>query len=218
MIESAIHIGNFTFFELFTMLTNCMISILCLYFFIKLTKINTSEAIRNWNRFFLFFGLSNLFGAGAHGFFESHDGTAYKIVWLAMQLLNGLAVYSAQKATLHSVLQDKENRKSWLLAYNLQLTLFLFLVFSLQNFWVVVINNVVGLVPVIIIHLAGSGKTKARSLIGYGISISFLAGIVHALKLSLHEHFNNNVLSHVFIMISLTVIFMGVKQKALSIA
>jgi hypothetical protein len=131
-----------------------------------------------------------------------------------MQFLTGLAVYYAQKATLLSVLKDSKNYNVWKLSYVIQLTLYYIVLIVVQKYIVTIIDNALGLIPIMIVHLNAKVKEDYQKFIGYGILVSFITAIVHGLKFSLHDYFNYNDIAHVFIMISLTIMYWGVKQKA----
>ena len=130
-----------------------------------------------------------------------------------MQLLNGLAVFFAETATLETVLRVK--RKMLGAVFFAQLLIFCLAVFFFQNFLVVVINNAAGLIPVMVIHFKNA-RNKADRLIAYGILISFLTGFIHGFKLSISAYFNYNDIAHVLIMISLSVMYTGVLRSQLN--
>ena len=78
-----------------------------------------------------------------------------------------------------------------------------------------VLDNAIGLIPVMVLHFMDSKLARESKLIAYGILISFLTAFVHGAKLSLHAYFNFNDISHVLIMVSLFVVFLGVSQKGI---
>jgi hypothetical protein len=155
-----------------------------------------------------------LAGGTSHAFYAIHEGFNYKSIWLTMQCLNGFAVFFAQKATLHSVLKNYPNKNYWRLSYVIQLIVYFILLFIIQKYTVTIIDNAVGLIPIMILHFSAREKEEYQKWIGYGITISFITAIVHGLKFSLHDYFNYNDIAHVFIMISLTVMFIGVRRKS----
>lgn len=213
MIETSITIGGFTIYEPTTVLTDLIITILCFHFLYKLK--NNLPSVNKWKMFFLFFGLSTLVGAFSHALFKEHSGAGYKSFWLSMQVLNLLAVFSAQLATYHSVLLENKHNKVWLYSYYTQLILFTVAVFVFHNFLVVVLDNAIGLIPVLILHLKNRKQAEGYKGIANGILISFLTGIVHGTKLTFHAYFNFNDIAHVLIMISLYYIYSGVKKLTL---
>ena len=209
MIDTTIHIGNFSIHEPMTAFTDLIIAGLAFSFFFRLRKTN-DVATHHWSYFFLFFGLSTFVGAFAHALFLVHEGWEYKSFWLSMQFLTGLAVYKAQHATLVSVLNTSASKKKWELSYTIQLIAFIIAVPLFQNFLVVVIENALGLIPIMILHY--KDKRPFAKVIANGIAISFLTAIIHLGKFSLHAYFNYNDIAHVFIMISLGVMFKGVEN------
>jgi len=216
MVNTTIHIGEFAIHEPVTAFTDYIITLLGFYFYYQLGKKSDNSVIRNWKCFFGLLGLSTLLGGSSHAFFAIHEGLAYRTVWLAMQIVNGFAVYFAQQATLSSVLADSKNAYKWKLSYAIQLIVFIVLLLFFQKYLVTIIENAIGLIPVMIVHLTSKSKTNYHKMIGYGILISFITAFIHATKFSLHAYFNFNDIAHIFIMISLYIMYVGVKEKAIS--
>lgn len=214
MVDTTIHIGDLAIHEPVTAFTDYIITILGLYFYYRLKKKANNPVIRNWSYLFGLLGLSTLLGGSSHGFFEVHEGIAYKTVWLGMQLVNGLALYFAQQATLNSVLANSKHADKWKRSYIIQFIVFIIALFVFQKYLVTIIDNAIGLIPVMIIHL--KQKESYYKKIGYGIMISFITAIVHGTKFSLGAYFNYNDIAHLFIMLSLYVMYLGVKEKATS--
>lgn len=205
MTDNYIVIGNFVLYEPTTVLTDLIISGLSFFFFNTLNKQPRTIAIKNWSFFFLFFGLSTFIGAFSHAFFQLHDGVAYKSFWLCMQVLNGVAVLFSQKATFD---------KKWDRLFLIQFLIFVVAVFLFQKFLVVIINNALSLVPIMIFHYRIS-KTKISGMyIANGILVSFATALVHGFKLSFHTFFNYNDIAHLLIMLSLYIMYKGIRMKA----
>lgn len=214
MTDTTITISGISIHEPVTAFTDFLITILAFIYYLKLSSSN--EVIKNWRLFFLFISLSTLFGGCSHAFFAVHEGWEYKSFWLPMQFINGFAVYFAQKGTLLSVLKDSEKYNAWKLSYILQLCIYFIVLIIVQKYVVTIIDNALGLVPIMILHLSAKVKEEYYKYIGYGICVSFITAIVHGTKFSLDAYFNYNDIAHVFIMISLTVMFLGLRKKVTS--
>lgn len=215
--DTTIYIGEFAIHQPVTVFTDYIISLLCLYFYWQLNRPSfKDESTINWKRFFLLLSLASFFGGTSHGFFAVHEGWGYKTVWLTMQALNVFAVYRAQKATLYSALKHSDKRYYWNLSYHIQLILFFSSVFLFHNFLVVVLNSIIGLIPIMVIHFIDAKKVKESAWIAYGIVILFLTAFVNATKFSIHAYFNYLDIAHILIMINLSVMFLGIKRKAVS--
>lgn len=213
MVDTTIYIGGLAIHEPVTAFTDYIITILALIYFFKIPPTNAIS--KNWRLFFLFLGISTLFGGTAHALFAVHEGVAYKSVWLTMQIINGIAIYFAQHATLISVLKDSPNRNLWKYSYAVQLILYYIVLLTVQKYIVTIIDNALGLIPIMVLHFTSKRKEEYHKLIAYGILISFITAIVHGAKLSIHDYFNFNDIAHVFIMISLTVMWKGAQMSAL---
>jgi hypothetical protein len=214
MVETTLRIGEFVVYEPMTAFTDYIITVIAFIFFLRLSS--DDPVIKSWRLFFLFISLSTLFGGTSHALFQVHEGWAYKSFWLPMQFLNGFAVYFAQKGTLLSVLKDSKHYNAWRSSYLIQLIVYFIVLIIVQKYIVTIIDNAVGLIPIMILHLTAKVKEEYYRYIAYGIAISFITAIVHGLKFSLHPHFNYNDIAHVFIIMSLTVIFLGLKKRVTS--
>ena len=214
MTDTTIYIGTLAVHEPMTVFTDYIIAILSLVFYFRIPS-GGDAAVRNWRLFFLFMGLSTGVGAHSHALFAVHEGIAYKSIWLPMQELNGFAVFFAQQATLQSVLKRSPTYNAWKWSYAAQLVIYIIVLMVVQKFIVTVIDNALGLIPVMILHFTAKEKEPYYKYIGYGIVISFITAIVHDFKISACDYFNYNDIAHVFIMISLYVLYKGVRQKAM---
>lgn len=214
MTDTTITIGGLAIHEPVTAFTDLIITILAFIYYLKLSANN--EIVKNWRLFFLFISLSTFAGGCSHAFFAVHEGAQYKTVWLGMQFINGFAVYFAQKATLLSVLKNSKNYNAWKLSYAIQLFTYFVVLIIFQKYIVTIVNNATGLIPIMILHFTATDKKQSYNWVAYGILISFITAIVHGAKFSLHAYFNYNDIAHVFIMISLSVMYWGIKQKPIS--
>lgn len=215
--DTTIYIGDFAIHQPVTVFTDYIITVLCFYFYWQLNRPSMDDdSTVNWKRFFLLLGFASFVGAGSHGFFAIHEGVGYKSFWLSMQALNVFSIYRAQQATLHSALKHSNKKYYWNLSYHTQLLLFFVAVFVFQNFLVVIIDSIIGLVPIMIIHFIDAKKVKESRWIAYGIVVLFLTAIINTTKFSLHAYFNYLDIAHVLIMINLSLMFVGIKRKAVS--
>jgi hypothetical protein len=213
MIDTTISISGVSIHEPMTVLTDLLIAALAITFYFQL-KNKRDVITRNWSYFFLFLGLSTFLGACSHAFFAVHDGWHYKSFWLPMQAVNGIAVYCAQQATFSSALESSTNKIKWKWSYVIQLVVFIVVLFRVQKYIVTIIENAIGLIPIMVLHY--QYKRSFAKVIAHGIAISFITAFVNLSKLSLHAYFNYNDIAHVFIMISLYVMYKGVRLRTIS--
>lgn len=216
-IDTTIYIGDFAIHQPVTVLTGYLIAVLSFYFYWKLNRPTfQDESTINWKRFYLLLGFASFIGGCSHGFFAVHEGFGYKSFWLTMQALNIFSVYRAQQATLFSALNNSKKKYYWELSYHTQLLFFFVAVFIFQNFLVVVIDSTIGLIPIMIIHFIDAKKVKTSFWIAYGIVVLCFAAIINAAKFSPHVYFNYLDFSHVIIMIQISLMYIGIKRKAIS--
>ncbi|MCW3086234.1 MAG: hypothetical protein JWP12_3600 [Bacteroidetes bacterium] len=215
MVDTTIYIGSLAIHEPVTAFTDYIITIIGLTCFWKIPS-TSNPVVKYWRLFFLFLALSTLFGGSAHAYFGIHEGVAYKSVWLTMQLVNGLAIYFAQQATLLSALKNSKQYTTWKWSYTIQLVVYYIVLLIVQKYVVTIIDNALGLIPIMVVHFTAKKKEEYYKWIGYGILVSFITAIVHGTKFSLHDYFNYNDIAHIFIMISMIVMYMGVRRKAVA--
>lgn len=216
-IDTTITIGGIAFHQPVTAFTDFLITIICFNFFLRLSRIkNNNQSTMWWKRFFFCLSIASIFGGCSHAFFEVHSGFGYKLFWFPMQWLNIFSAFSAQQATLFSVLNNSPNKKLWRWSYLIQLILFSASVIVFSNFLVVIIDSAIALIPVMIIHFKNKNNENGNDLIGWGIVILFLTAIINGTKVSINEYFCYLDIAHVFIIGSLWVMFIGVKRKAIS--
>lgn len=205
MPTPSVSLAGITIHEPATVITDLLITILCLYVFGRVRH-------RDWRYFFFFLGLSTLAGAVSHAFFGIHEGPAYKSVWLSMQLLSVISVYFAGKAA--APLLGVKGERIFKYVVSIQVLVFMTAVFVFQHFLVVVADNAAGLIPVMIICYL-KGRPHHR-MIGHGILFSFLTVFVHTFKLSPSIWFNHNDVAHLFIMVSVWLMYRGARKTSLT--
>lgn len=213
--DTTIYIGDVAIHEPVTVLTDCFITGLSVFFYLQLNRFSENDAAtRNWKYFFGLMSLSSFMGGCAHAFFEVHEGITYKFFWLSMQVLNIFSVYYMQLATLNSVLKNSSKKAYWGGSYKVQLMIATAAVFVFQNFLVIIMNTAAALIPVMVLHFLSSRFIKPNLWIAFGIVVLFATAFVNAVKLSIHDYFNHLDLAHVLIMINITCMFIGVKRNA----
>jgi len=213
MIDTTIYISSIAIHEPVTAFTDFIITIIAFTCYFRLASY-PGKVVKYWSLFFLLLALSTLVGGCSHAFFAIHEGFGYKSFWLPMQFFNGLAVYYAQQATLISALKDSKQYTAWKLSYLLQLIVYYIVLIIVQKYIVTIIDNALGLIPIMIVHFSAKEKEPYYKWVGWGICISFITAIVHGAKISLHAYFNYNDIAHVFIMASLVVMYKGIRIKA----
>lgn len=87
------------------------------------------------------------------------------------------------------------------------------------NFLVIKLHAGLALLFSLVVHYKAYRENNevGSRLIVIGITISFGAIIVHSLKFSLHDWFNYKDASHLIMIISLMVIYKGIKQNVLNL-
>ena len=194
-----------------TALTDFIVTVLCFVFYFKLGKAEAGSRRNNlWRSFFLFVGLSTFLGGVAHLLRFYLEGPVHKTIWLSMNVLSAISVYFAELSAIEVVINQNKKKLINLIALILLMS-FTSLSLYTQNFNIAKINMGIGLVFILISHVITNRRGLEGSLfVVIGMSCSFIPVFIHSQQISLSKWFNFNDISHVFMMLSLYFIFLGV--------
>lgn len=205
-----IKILGFPVYEPMVLLTNLIFFIVSWYFFRRLRRFDNSYA-RYMSLFIFLLGLSAFFGAIGHGIHYQLGHGFFSIVLFLMNALSLLSIYYCFLAPFSYVRGIDERSKRYLQMVRFWVLVLLALCIVSGDFLLIKINAGIVLLYSLITHHRAH-KTKPESgnrLVVFGIIVSFVPIIIHSLKISLHEWFNYKDLAHVFMILSLVIIFLG---------
>jgi hypothetical protein len=200
------------------LLTNLIFFILCWRYFQQLKKSNQSYA-KQMGWFMLLVGISSCFGAVAHVIHYQLGEVFLKLTVFMMNAFSLFSIYFCFRGpyTLYA-LGRKPSRKY---IYVVMAWIAVLLIFSgiKGDFTVIKIHAGLVLLYSLIIHYLIYRRTgvQGSALVVWGIIISFLPIIVHTMKLSFHDWFNYKDIAHVIMIISISVIYKGVKLNVRSL-
>lgn len=204
---------GFIVFEPMTIVTNLLIFIFSIYCFAKLSKFQQPYS-KSWAWFVLLVGLSSCFGSTAHAVHFQLGKTFFDIVFYIMNALSICSIYFCFKSPY--LYYSKEKPQKLIINFVIVWVAFL-LFFTLfqNNFLIVKIHAGIVLIYSLLVHLIVYTKTKEKgsALVVLGISISLLSIIVHSFKFSIDKWFNYKDISHIIILISLIIIYTGIKTN-----
>lgn len=212
--ETYISLFGFTIYEPGTIVTNLVFFGLCLLYSLRLLKFKHSYA-RQMSFFIFFMGISSLFGAVAHGVHKQLGEAFFNAIFFVMNALSLFAIYYCFRApyTYHRL--DGERPRLYIniaLAWILGLLIFSFMK---GDFLIIKIHAALSLVYSFAVHyLAYRRRNEQGSkLIIFGIGTSFLSILVHSVRISVHEWFNYKDLAHLIMIVSLVMIYQGIRQN-----
>jgi hypothetical protein len=184
---------------------------LLIYGHVKTVNKNLVGKDLYWCMFFLFMGLSTFAGAITHGLRFYLPGNKLVCTFLFM---NGLSLVSSLFAQLATIEYEIKGKKPWMrIVTVIGFILFLVTVLTVQSFAVTNIYATLTFLFVLYHHWRSwkNGKLPSKYIV-YGILISFITAIVFLMKISFSEWFNHKDIAHVFILISIIVMFRGAKH------
>lgn len=207
---------GFTLWEPMVAVTNLTLFFLSLYVYRRLTSTGMSYA-RHMAGFLLLIGTAAVFGAVAHGIHYDFGKTVFSIVVYVSNALSLVSAYFCFAATLTLAGRGKNSTPPWVLkSLAAWIALMLIVMLLWNNFVIVKIHAGVILFYSFVVHIVDWQRHKyaGSGLVVLGYLASFLSILVHSLGVSLHEYFNHKDLAHVFMILSMFLIYLGVKRNA----
>ncbi|MFO0357922.1 MAG: DUF6962 family protein [Sphingobacteriaceae bacterium] len=211
---SYVWLNNY-FCEPTTIITDLILAFFCFWCFRSISNYqNRSESVERWSMFFLFIGISTFFGSIAHSISCDTSSFTYKTVWLVMQITSGLSVFYAQQSVISAEIGDHKQKQNLERFTHVQFVVFAICVVFFMSFKVVAINSAIGLLQ--LLYFTFPQKIKVwnyNSMVSSGFIISFGSIYVNRNHLSFASWFNYNDIAHMIMLLSLFLIFYGVKHK-----
>ncbi len=209
-----ISLFGFKLFEPVTILTNLFLGLFCVYAFLKMSAFSHS-IVRYWGMFFLLIGLSSTLGSVSHGVHEQLGQTFLNVSWFLMNAVSLISIYFFYRAAFtYFNLGKAESKKIYNVIVVMWIVLLLLFTLFLNNFLLIKIHAGIVLLYSLVVHLITyRNKHLGSGYIVSGILVSFMSIVVHSLKLSFGEWFNYKDISHVIMLLSLVLIYKGVRLK-----
>jgi hypothetical protein len=208
MDKAVIHLLGFQFAEPSTFISDLVVAIFSIIFYLKLMKIKSQHFSHNyWQLFFLFMGISAFIGGFGH-LLSIYTGKALLVVsWI----FSAFAIYFIEFTSI-SILVTRSIKKTLQIFVLFQLILCTAALIYYQDFFYIKISTTIGLIGIVlIIQLVSCILTRNSS--GYylisGIILIILTSLIHYLKLSFNKWFNYNDISHIILVISLFLFYKG---------
>ncbi len=209
-----IYLFGFKFFEPVAVFTNLLIVFFSLFAYFKLWQ-NTHQVIKNWAMFFLLLGLSSALGSLCHGIQRQLGDLFLNVSWFFMNVVALVSIYFFYQAASRYNLAGKKPLSPLVRQLTLSwIFLLIILTAVFNNFLLIKINAAMALIYSMVVHYSTYKKHQAGSVyIFTGIIISFLSFIIHGFKLSIHDWFNYKDISHIIMLTSLFLMYLGVQTK-----
>ena len=218
--KTRIVISGLTVMEPVTMLTDLLVSGVCLYAFFKLRQLNSgAKTVRLFSVYFLLLAIATAYGGIiGHGFLHLLSFEWKMPGWL----ISMASVTILERAVItHARPYLKPNVGNFLIRLNLfELGFLTAVVLVTMNFFFVEVHAAYGLLAMVsvlelIVFLktrkAGTRKAGSRLML-IAVGISSIAALVHLSEFSPHRWFNFLDLSHVVMAVSAYVFYVGARK------
>lgn len=201
--------------------TDTIISILCLYFVFRLSKLQETDHpfYTYWKYFFILFGIGSIGGALGHLLFQYWGVFGKFPSWF----LGIVAVYSLEQGMI--ALHPDQRRFSILKTLSQLKMVAVFAAVTLVclygpihekpslGFLPIAINTIIGVL--LAAGFLGFAYVKKLSPIYkyfiWGVLVMLPSAFIFLLKINLHQWFDKNDFSHVLLAIGITYFYLGVK-------
>lgn len=212
LIQPDIWIGNLKIAEPVTVITDLLVTAVCIYAFIKLRHFDLKGKLFFYLKYyFLSMGIATaLGGIIGHGF-----NYALAFEWkLPGWFVSMVSVAMLERAVIEYT-RKVVNRKtgiffSWLNI--VELTTFMFLAFFTLNFYIVVYHSTYGLLIVVggfSAYMYWRTKSKGSKLFLYAVAVSGISGMVFLQEWGISKWFNHMDISHVGMALGCFIFYLG---------
>ena len=196
--------------EPMALITNWMMSIFSIYAFFNL-KILKNEDVRNWKKFFLWFGISTFFGGLGHLFFNYFDIPGKFPNWIT-GIISG---YYAGKAVIVN-LNDKLLQKKYELFLILKGSILLLASIATKKFVFVAVDAIFTYLifcGFIAYSLYKKGFEELKYMI-FGVLVCVPSIFIFFFKINPHRWLNKDDLSHLLMLSCIIFFYIGAKKRS----
>jgi hypothetical protein len=200
-----------------TSLTALMISGICLYAFIKLSRIRVQHKTNLYLRYyFLIMSVATANGGIIGHAFLFHFSFVWKLIGWILSMVSIMLIERASIEYTSSQIPERFARAlKWINL--LELTFFIVITCVTLNFFFVEAHTTYGLLIVVAsLHLFVYRKTKSKGsrLFLIAVSIAAISAIIFMNKWGISKWFNHNDISHILLTITAWFFYLGGKKIA----
>jgi predicted MFS family arabinose efflux permease len=210
-----ISFGTLRIYEPATLLTSFVIAALCFIFYARIKKDPARKDINSWRLFFLFLGISSIIGNFVHGIHKQWGEEAFRYFNLSRNICSLLASFFCFRGTLYLAVKNEKTLRTANTGLLIYLACVIVATIILNHFIIVIINAGIFILYTLITHIIQYRKGNPGSgwiLASFGIAP--LPICVHLFKISFNDYFNQKDIAHIFIWISLWLLYRGIKVMA----
>jgi hypothetical protein len=211
-VQPSIEVFDIVIMEPMVTLTDLCITVVCLYAFIRLKKLNMQGKVHRYMRwYFLIMGIATFLGGILGHAFQYAVGLEWKLPgWL----ISMLAVMAIERASIMHAgpLLNRKFSRFLEIANVVELIIFAVITFSTLNFFFIQVHSAYGLGLIVLpLHFYVYKKTgnEGSRVIFLSVIFATLAAFFYTSKIGLHVWFNHLDLAHTVMSISLYFFYRG---------
>jgi hypothetical protein len=200
-----------------TAITDFLLALLALVLLIGLLRDSNASRLVGARLFFSGFGLAALLGGIEHGFLSGHDAIGQRVAWWLTVVSTGVAACGL--AAIGAERFGWRNPRMQLLVTAVLIVAFAVYARHDSRFLVSII--VAGLASIIcaagLVRHAVTRERRGPLLAGSALVLSAIAGVLQQMKFAIDPpHFDHNATYHLWLFISLGLLYAGHKRIALA--
>lgn len=203
-------------FEPMVIVTNVLMFLVSVYCSRQLMRYRHGYP-RQMACFIIILGISGCFGALAHAVHYQLGTVFFDAVFFTSNMLNLISIYFFFRGsyTYYNLIRHKSSSKVLISAVVGWIFVLLVFTWIYNQFLLIKIHAGIVLVYAIAVHSMAYRKgDRGSGTVVLGIAISFLSIVVHSLKFSFDAWFNYKDISHVIMIVSMILIYRGIKKNA----
>lgn len=217
MEKTSIEIGGLLIEEPMIALTDMVVAVVGIYFYIKLNENHKKSSFYHMDKYFLLMGLATFSSAIVGHAFNYYFGFNWKLLGWSFSAFSVLFFELSSIQHLKPIIGKKISQILYKIAIG-QLILFFILIFNPDTrlFWIVQANGVFGLLGFLLpLHLYSGFKKQITSSkwIVSGITFGIVPAIVYNFKIGFHKWFSHDDFAHLLMAVFLLIIYQGVKEQ-----
>ncbi|MCC6371377.1 MAG: hypothetical protein IT236_10260 [Bacteroidia bacterium] len=164
-------------------------------------------------RFIVLLGTSSVFGATAHAVHLQLGTVFFEIIFFIMNALSLLSIYYCFRSAYTYQHLNNEPSKIYIQLALFWIAIVLLICVVNASFLIIKIHAAISLIYSLLVHAIAYKRhnQQGSKLVVVGIAVAFISILAHSLKISFHAWFNYKDLSHVIMILSLVIIYRGIK-------
>ncbi len=211
-VKTSVELWGIQILEPVTVVTDILVSIVCLYAYWKLRKLKTqSAAVKLFAYYFLTLSLATASGGIIGHGLQNTLGFGWKVPTWIISMIS--ITFIERAAIIHArPLFSKRTTRFFLILNIIELITMVVALISTLNFFLVEVHAAFGLLAIVFLfelYIFIKMRNEESKILLIAVGFSALPAIVHLSKFSIDRWFNYNDIAHVLMAVAAYVFYLG---------